>query len=260
MAQLLLISWSTLTLIMRLRQSTILAAFLFFFHSGYAQVGELKKELEEIPSTLTSGTQETTDIDCDDLFLFELFWEGVFALAVLAQEAALEDYEDHRKRISLELDGAAGLDFVNHADYIRSEFRANWGAFGSRLNYIKLSDVDNLETLEWQWLFRIPIEDVNIEYGLGFSKMLHINRAHFKQSAGIDYFNRDLAMNFRFTYEWFLKDEARRIRRNLNFRVDKEMVHYSKLHISPMAEYGWTNYLNNKSFHTFSVGAVVRLY
>ena len=112
----------------------------------------------------------------------------VFRSFAALQSYSLRGQKQYPHRTSLALPVSYGFgnnDFKNH--FFQAGLNAHWGVFGTDFKYRRLKDVTGtLEMADWLiGLFRIPIHQVNIAYGLGNIYILGEDQKYVNQAVGI---------------------------------------------------------------------------
>ncbi len=107
-------------------------------------------------------------------------------VTVEAQKAVIRDPKDYPNTISLE--GTIDYGSNGSALTFAPAIKGNWGIFGSEMRYALLHDyTGSLESFDWQVLIlRIPIKNIKLNYGLGFTSLLSPKTNYFESSTGFD--------------------------------------------------------------------------
>jgi hypothetical protein len=228
-----------------------------------AQVSDINKNVEKDKSNNTSTNSDDYDSFSNNGDGFAGFIGSIFINTIGAgQMAALKNKDLYPERISLETFGSFGTEITSSANYFETGIRGNWGIFATDFRYSKLNDfTGDLKSLDWLVLvFRIPIKNFKIDYGLGFISLIDLDKSYFKSSIGFDWMFHYIGLNINSVYQWTERTSLEtRYKRNFDFSVDFNAFSFQRLHISPMVKYSYQNYFGESEFSIFSVGAVVRL-
>ena len=233
-----------------------------------AQVDDIKKNVEKDKNTTTTKSSSTESSNTSKkvssgliMFVADIFIHTFGA----AQMAVLENKDLYPERISLEAFGTYGTEYstTSTSNYWQTGIRANWGMFASDFKYSSIDDrADNLNSIDWLVIvFRIPIKNFKIDYGLGYIDLVDLDQSYFKSSVGFDWRLPNIDLNLSSYYQWSERTSlGSRYKENFIFRVDLKAIGARKLHISPMLEYNFHNYFNETTFSFYSAGVVVRLF
>ncbi len=232
-----------------------------------AQIDDIKKNVEKDKNTAaksssTEGNSSSKEVSSGFiLFIADIFIHTFGA----AQMAVLENKDLYPERVSLEVFGNYGTEnsTTSTTNYWQTGLRANWGIFASDFKYSVINDrSDDLKSIDWLVVvFRIPIKNFKIDYGLGFISLVGLDQSYFKSSVGFDWRLPSIGLNFSSAYQWSERTSlGSRYKENFIFRVDFKAIGINKLHISPMLEYNYQNYFNETTFSFYSAGVVVRLF
>lgn len=247
-------------------KNTLLVLLLSCTFSVYAQVSDINKNVEKDKSnkSSTSSSSYSENESSNNGAGFFGFVIEVFAHTIgAAQMAALENKDLYPERVSLETFGTFGTEISSSANYFETGIRGNWGIFATDFRYSNLNDFSgDLKSIDWLVVvFRIPIKNFKIDYGLGFISLIDLDQSYFKSSIGFDLMLHEIGLNINSVYQWSEQTSlGSRYKRNFDFSVDFNVFTHQHLHISPIIKYSYQNYFGETEFSIFSAGAVVRLF
>lgn len=170
---------------------------------------------------------------------------------------------DHPETFSLEGQLNAGFDFPDDATIFSPSVRVNHGLFASDLRYLYTRDVTgNLQTIDWQVLkLRLPIKNLKLEYGIGFSHVLAPSKTYFEQSAGFDwcFFNRKVTLQG--MYRWSQSNNVGvQYREEVNLSADYEATKIGRFRLCPSAGFVYQEYFESTQFRLITLGLKARLF
>ena len=238
--------------------------------SALSQVDKIKRDVERDKSSSSSsssrdGSSESSDC-CGSFLAAELIGKafiGLFELGSQAQEAALSHRAEHPELVSAEIMPIAGMDFKRSASVISPTLKLNRGIFATEFRYAKLKDnTGKLQSIDWQVLkFRVPIQNVKLEYGIGFTNLVDMNKSYFESSLGFDWRLNKIGANVRANYRWCQNTSLNsRYREEANLSIDYEITTHKSLHVSPMVGITYQNYFASNEFTFYQVGVVFRFF
>ena len=176
-----------------------------------------------------------------------------------AQKTALENKDITPNLISIEV----GLDYGTTFQDLtfNPSLRLNWGIFATDFRYALFQDnTGSLESLDWQVLVaRIPIKNLKLNYGVGFTSVLSPKTSYFESSTGFDLSLLDNKLNVNANYRWTEKKTEKRYRQEIKFTGDYQMVETGALHVSPMIGVTYQEYFNRDRYLLFNVGVKIRI-
>lgn len=254
------------------------SVFLLISTTQFAQVRDIKDKVKEDRQNkrgrgYTYSPETTKSRDDDDtssvnslvgLLVTDVVGElvaGAAGLIAEAQYSTLEDKDLFPERVSLEAPLNFGLATTNGATNYNLGLRGNWGIFATDFKYTQLNDrQDDLKNIEWViGMIRIPIENLKLDYGLGFNRVLDLSTTYLKSHVGFDL--RIQKTNVAGYYEWTGKTSlGSRFKQNVTIRLDHEVGNVGKLRFSPMLQYEYQNYFSSTEFHFINGGVVVRFF
>lgn len=249
-------------------KNALLFLFLSCSFNVFAQVNEISKNVEKEKNNGSTKSSSSSSSSYNDSSSssgdgFANFIGAIFINTIgAAQVASLKNKDLYPERISLESFGTFGTEISSSANYFETGIRGNWGIFATDFRYSNLNDfTGDLKSLDWLVVvFRIPIKNFKIDYGLGFISLIDLDQSYFKSSIGFDWMFHDIGLNINSVYQWTEQTSLEsRYKRNFDFSVDFNAFSRQHLHISPMIKYSYQNYFNETEFSIFSVGAIVRL-
>jgi hypothetical protein len=258
----------------------LILAFIVLINPVFSQVRNVrenvekdKKERNEQRATerRTSSGPSTSAPSIDDDITFGEFIAysiafftvyGAYVGVHHAQIAMLNRSVKHPEIISVEGTMAAGLDLSN-AFLLAPAVRGNYGLFASDVRFTLLNDVTGtLQTINWQILkLRIPIRNIKLEYGLGFSHFVSPSKTYFEQVVGFDwcFINRKATLQgeYRCSEDSSFGD---RYRQEYNLSLDYEMLYNGAFRFAPFVGFAHQNYFEQDRFNFFKAGIKVRLF
>jgi len=256
--------------------SFFLIGFLLLMHPVcYAQVAEIKSQASADTQSSgsysgsrysggSSSTSYSEDNSLGDALIAELFLgivKGVGFVTVEAQKSVLEKEDRIPNLVSLE----AGLAYGSNLSALsfNPSLRGNWGLFASDFRYSMLHDyTGTLQSLDWQVLMlRIPIHNLKLNYGIGFTSLLDPKTTYFESSTGFDIALLENRMNISSSYRWTArKSDDARYRQEFKFGGDYCIWKKGSFHLSPSIGVTYQDYFKKHHYLFFSVGVKVRLF
>lgn len=231
---------------------------------SFAQVGDVNenieksKEKQEVTGTSAATYSESSGSVIVDFFVF------IFANTVVAaQKAALANKHLYPERVGFNLGVDLGTGFENNTWNISSGARANWGIFATDFKFNSLSDITGkLNTVDWQvFILRIPIESLNLEYGIGFIAVPNQAVSYGSSTVGFDFKIRSIGTSFGLHYNWTQKTSLNtRFRTALEITGDYEVMRNDHFHLALLLKYNYQNYFEETDFFLLSAGVVMKLY
>ena len=260
-----------------MKKILVTLCFLLALFSAVSQVRDVRqKAAKDKSSSGTRGSSGSksgssssfTDDDdgCFDFIVFELFYHaitGAFKGVYYAQSYTLQQKADRPELISFQAALSSGYDYKFNAFTTIPALRGNWGVFASDLRMVHVHDVTgNMQMVDWQVLMvRLPIQNVKLEYGIGFTHLWSPSATYFEQSAGVELnlFNGDGTVQG--GYRWSqMTSLDERFRQELNLEADYQVAMLGSFRLCPMVGYTWQNYFDSSKFNFFRVGMKFKLY
>lgn len=254
------------------RLSSLVVLILFFSSIAYAQVGDIKKEIEiekENGSTNSSGSNNgsySSGRDGAGSALVGQIIGGIFigigrGVGQL-QKTTLEKKSTFPELISLETSLYIGLYPDQNGNLYCPRIQGNWGIFSSEFRYTYISDLSGkLSTLEWQILkINIPINPVRISLGMGFVNIPEFKSSYLESSARVDVWVWKRKINTFAEFRSTGDIAYRKFRQELNFQVDYKIKSFGKFHISPMIGVRQQSYLEKFDQTYIIAGCNFRIY
>ncbi len=213
-------------------------------------------------STRRSSSYYDDEESFGEWILGEIFYsivKGVGFVTYQAQKNVLENRDYYPNIISLK----SGIDYgttLFKENTLNPSIRLNWGIFASDFRYSLLSDeTDNLQSLDWQVLIvRVPIKNLKINYGIGFTSVLSPQTSYFESSAGLDVNLMDSRLNFTANYRWTERKSEDRYRQEVKLTGDYVIMEKGVFHLSPMVGFTYQEYFNRHKYLFVNVGVRVR--
>ena len=238
-----------------------------------AQVGNVKSNIEEDQaneaadeSANTIDSSEGSDLVEENFTLLDLF-DGiglVFRGFAALQSYSLRGQKQYPHRTSLALPVSYGFgnnDFKNH--FLQAGLNAHWGVFGTDFKYRRLKDVTGtLEMADWLiGLFRIPIHQVNIAYGLGNIYILGEDQKYVNQAVGISIDLQKPHLSIEGRYQWSQRTTLdARFLKSLTCSVGYHVFESKGIHFYPTLEVNHQNYFDEDQFWLISAGLRLMIY
>ncbi len=214
-------------------------------------------------STRRSSSYYDDEENFRDWILGEIFYglvKGVGFVTYQAQMNVLDNRERYPNLISLE----TGYDFgttIFYENNFNPSLRLNWGIFASDFRYSLLMDQRaNLQSLDWQILVvRVPIKNLKINYGIGFTSVLSPKKTYFESSAGLDLSLLKSKLNLITNYRWTESKSEDRYRQEFKFIGDIQVFESGHFQVSPMVGCTYQEYFNKYRYWFVNLGMKIRL-
>ncbi len=178
---------------------------------------------------------------------------------VQAQKSALSNRENIPNLISFEAELSAGTSSSEHI--FQPRIRGNWGIIGTDLRYTVLNDnTGTLSSIDWQVLIlRIPIKQLTLNYGIGFTSLQDPQTSYFESSAGFNLSLNQNKLNLMGNYRWTSKKTTEeRYRQEYKFTADYQVLRKETFRLSPMLGVLYHNYFDQDKFLLFNAGVIIR--
>lgn len=252
--------------------SSLMAAFIFVTLSQ-AQVSNIKTNVRNDHKSNYSyrSSSVRTTIPARNKRFGESFGEslaasivggiiqGIGFVTIEAQKAVLRDKDDYPNTVSFESTLDYGTDLSTLS--FNPSIRGNWGILASDIRYSLLHDyTGSLESLDWQVLIvRVPIKNLKLNYGIGFTSLLSPKTTYFESSTGFDLYliNQKLALST--NYRWTNRRNEERYRQEVKFTTDYQLLSKDQFRLSPMIGLSYLNYFKSDEFLMFNVGVKIRI-
>ncbi|MCW3807482.1 hypothetical protein [Plebeiibacterium marinum] len=249
---------------------------MVFSSVSFSQVEDIKSSIEndkhskpiryEGTSSVRSCCSHSSysdDMDLGESLLAEIVFgvvKGVGFITIEAQRTALENRDVIPNLISMETTLDYGTTFQDIT--FNPSLRLNWGIFATDFRYALLHDnTGSLESLDWQMLVaRIPVKNLKLNYGVGFTSIMSPKTSYFESSAGFDLNLFESTLNFNANYRWTERKSEKRYRQELKFTGDVEVLNNGRLHLSPMVGVTYQEYFNRDRYLLFNVGVKMRIF
>lgn len=255
---------------MRIYAAGTLGVILLIPTLSFSQVDKIKRDVDNdkrSSASSSSGSSSSSDNEgVGSLLAAEIIgraFVGLFELGAEAQKTALSHVAEHPELTSAEIIPMEGMDFKHSASFINPTLKLNHGIFATEFRFSKLKDnTGKLQSIDWQIIkFRIPIQNVKLEYGIGFTNLVDMHKCYFESSLGVDWRLPTIGANVRANYRWCQNTSLdSRYREEANLSFDYEIKRYKSLHISPTVGVTYQNYFANNEFTFCQVGVVFRFY
>ncbi len=253
----------------------LLVAILFIAISTnlYSQVKDIKEDIKndnksnsytvkKSKSTYKASNYSYEEKSIGESLAEEIFLgivKGVVFITYEAQRSVLENRVDYPNIISLESSLDYGTTF--NEDLFQPSLRLNWGIFATDFRYTLLNDnTDNLQSIDWQVLVvRVPIKNLKINYGIGFTSVLSPKSSYFESSTGFDLSLWESKFNFITNYRWTERKSERRYRQEVKIECDYQINEDGLWHFSPMVGCTYQEYFNKHRYLFVNIGLRIRL-
>lgn len=238
----------------------------------FSQVQTIKKSVSKDKSTTsaysTHSTSYSTRYSYSDRtsfkesftdYIFGSMIHGLAFISIEAQKSVLYNKESHPNLVSFQADLDYGTNFSELT--FNPSFRANWGLLATDFRYALLHDnTGSLESLDWQVLIlRIPIKNIKLNYGIGFTSIMNPKSTYFESSAGFDINLNERKLNLSGNYRWTSRKTDYRYRQEVKFTADYKIMQKDIFSISPMIGITYQEYFKQDSYLLFNAGVRVRL-
>jgi len=267
------------TLIFLIRSFFLVGLFGLLHIGTWAQVAEIKMQAsaDSKNSGVTAGTRSSggsaarcssNDQSFGDALLADLFMgivqgvaQGVAFATVEAQKSVLQKADRIPNLTSLE----AGLEYSTNLSELafNPSLRGNWGLFATDFRYSLLHDnTGTLKSLDWQVLMlRIPIQNLKLNYGIGFTTLLEPKTTYFESSTGFDLALWQNRINISSAYRWTAKkSEDTRYRQEFKLMGNYRIWQKGRFHLSPSVGVTYQEYFQEHHYLFFSVGVKLRIH
>jgi hypothetical protein len=258
----------------RILSSLAILSLLFLYNASYAQVGDIKKEIEtgkENGSSSSSGGSNNGNYNSGSSGAGSAFVGNIIGGIFIGigrgvgqlQRTTLEKKNSFPELISLETSLYTGLYPNENGNLYCPRIQGNWGIISSEFRYTYISDLSGkLPTLEWQILkINIPINPVKISLGMGFVNIPEYKSSYLETSARVDVWLWRRKIN---TFAEFRSTDDiipnKKFRQEFNFQVDYNIKSYGRFHISPMIGIRQQSYLEKYDQTYFIAGCNFRIY
>ncbi len=252
--------------------------FLSFFltiqlsHSQTRKVREKVAEDKKASSSRASSSSEPSwEPDFDEGGLGEIIVGAIAYVTVYAvykglwhsQHAIMNRYDDYPELISFQGTLANGFNFSDNGFAVIPSLRGNYGLFATDLRYVNMSDITGrLQSIDWQVLmFRVPVKNLRLEYGLGFSHVMSPSKTYFDSSLGFDGDFLNYAINIQGQYRWSQKTSfGSRYRQEYSIEAGLQVAQSGWLRVVPFVGYSHFNYFNEIDFKYLKAGIKLRIF
>jgi len=240
---------------------------------NYAQVAEIKKQASDDTNTYSSTTgirasSVSSSSSCSNADSYggavfaELFLgvvKSVGMVTVVAQKQVLDKRDRIPNLISLETGLESGVNLSELT--LHPNLRGNWGLFASDFRYSLLHDYSGtLQSFDWQVLIlRIPIKNLKLNYGIGFTSLLDPQTTYFESSTGFDLSLQENQINISSSYRWTSrKSDDARYRQEVKIVGDYRIWHKGRFQLSPSVGVTYQDYFEKHRYLFFNVGVKLR--
>ncbi|TLX74912.1 hypothetical protein E9993_10955 [Labilibacter sediminis] len=237
--------------------------------SGYTQVSNVKQNVRQDKATRSSSSSyrsyssnsydEESSLTADlVLGVFNGIIKGISFITVESQKTALSNVDKTPNLISLE----SNLDFgTNLSEFtLQPSLRGNWGIFASEIRYALLDDkTGSLQSFDWQVLIvRIPIRDLKLNYGIGFTSLVDPKTSYFESSVGFELNPTNSKLSFSGNYRWTSRKSETRYRQEVKITGAYQTFEYGRISFSPMIGVTYQDYFNQDHFCVLNLGVKIR--
>ena len=248
----------------------ILCTLLFTSPSVFSQVQNIKQSVQNDKNTSVAYSSHSTSYSShyshSDSFkesfrdqFFGCIFDGLTYISFTAQKSVLRNKENHPNLVSLQADFDYGTNFSELT--FNPSFRANWGLLATDFRYALLTDnTGSLESLDWQVLIlRIPIKNIKLNYGIGFTSLMSPKSTYFESSTGFDISLYQSKINLSGNYRWTSRKMDYRYRQEVKFTGDYQIIQKNRFRISPMIGITYQDYFKRDSYLLFNAGVRVKI-
>lgn len=253
-----------------------LISILCLIHtSGYTQVTEIKKQAatdskrhSSAKGTRSYGSSSSSSSFNDDesfgeYILGQLFMGiayGVGFVTVEAQKHVLAKQDQLPNLVSFE----SGLDFgTNLSEFtFNPSIRGNWGLFATDFRYSMLHDYSGtLQSLDWQVVVvRVPIHNLKLNYGAGFTSLLAPKTTYFESSAGFDLCLLKEQLKVTSNYRWTTRKTDERYRQEFKFTADYKLWEKGRFQLAPSIGVTYQDYFKKHHYWFANMGIRLRIH
>ncbi len=252
--------------------------FLLVAFYSTAQVREVRSNIEkdksensDVPSSYgQSHTASYSPPDLSDGFaafiLGSLFYYtayGAYRGLRYGQSLMQERRYKHPETFSLEGNLITGFDFQNNTVMLSPSVRGNWGLFATDLRFNYTTDVTgDIHAIDWQVLkLRLPLGNVKLDYGVGFSHVFSPSKTYFDQSAGLDWCFLNRKGTLQGQYLWSQRTSLdNRYRQEANIKASYQVAQSGGFRFAPSLGFAFQDYFGTTQFRFVQIGLIVRLY
>ncbi len=255
-------------------KQTVLVLLLFMPATMLiGQVKDIKEEIRNDKSSTSSKSYSSTnssrcssysyeDESFGDWLAGEIFYgivKGIGFITYQAQSNVLENRDQYPNVISLETGLDWGTTFKENT--LNPFARLNWGIFASDFRYSELMDeTGRLRSLDWQvFVVRVPIRNLKINYGVGFTSILDPEESYFESSTGFDLNLMNSKLNFTGNYRWTKRKSDERYRQEVKVTGDFSVMTNGIFHVSPMIGCTYQEYFGKHRYLFVNAGLKIRL-
>lgn len=262
------------------RFAIIVFSLFVTFHFGYTQTRSVNEKVtkdkqasrSELKSSSTSSSWVSNDDDDGsgnllvDIFVVPvveavtfIFYKGFRD----AHQAVMNNYSTYPDLVSFQGTLGSGFNFDDNGFTIIPAVRGNYGLFATDLRYVNMRDVTGrLQSIDWQVLmFRVPVKNIRLEYGLGFSHVMSPSKTYFDSSLGFDGNFLDYALNIQGQYRWSQKTSfGSRYRQEYSIEAGLQVAQSRRLRVVPFIGYSHFNYFNEIDFNYLKAGIKLRIF
>ncbi len=168
----------------------------------------------------------------------------------------------HPETFSLQGDLVSGFDFKRNAGMVTSSVRGNWGLFASDMRFISTHDVTgSMNAIDWQVVkLRLPIKNIKLDYGIGFSYFLSPSKIYFDRSAGFDWCFINRRATLQGEFRWSQDTNLGRYRKESGISLDYETGLVGRFGFCPSIGFVYQDYFGTTQFRFVQLGMKVRLF
>jgi hypothetical protein len=188
---------------------------------------------------------------------------GIYYVGKVGQRYAMDKSEQHPELLSIELTGQALIDVNEGTIGYLPTLQLNGGAFATQVRFSHVEDYSgSLNSIDWQVVkLRIPIENLKIEYGIGFIAIMEPSKTYFESSLGFDWRLLKQRANLQGAYRWSQESDAGpRFRQEYNVVLDYETKQWGKFRLAPTIGYTFQNYFEMDYMRFVNLGLRLRFY
>ena len=231
---------------------TTLVIIVFCKTGLFAQVEEVNENIEKSKKKQVNATTSSTSEGIESNGFIDFIGQVFFSTIGAAQQASLENKYLYPERVSFLASADYGAGITHDSRNFSTGARGNWGIFATDFRYSSLKDYSGkLNTIDWRLLIiRIPIQSLNLEYGLGVTAVPADDVAYTLSSAGFDWKFQQARTNISATYYWGERTSlGSRFKKSFELVVDYEFLNYGHFHMSGLAKYSYQLYFEETNFN-----------
>jgi hypothetical protein len=108
-------------------------------------------------------------------------------------------------------------------------------------------------------ILRVPINNLKLNYGIGFTSLLSPKTTYFESSTGMDLYLMKRKLTLGFNYRWTYRRNESRYRQEVKLTSDYVIIDKHRFKLSPLVGISYQNYFEEDEFWMFNVGVKISL-